>query len=533
MYGTCAKMLVKEENREALQKVVDSQMSGEPIPGYMRSYVLRENDSDANWLFVVFEDAPATCATRTIPPSTSASWRSGDCSKPTPSGTTARSPKADPKARNGGTVRPASVSAARGAARPRPSHGGRRGDGLRPSRPAPARVPTALGAPAARGRRPRCSRPASRSSRARRSASTSGRTTCPARARRLRARACGERRPRRGVELHARRRDGRGAAGSCERLRRRLPGDRRAAGDGRCGAAPTAAARVPAALCGTSGRGSGRATVRSTTRASGTRPRTPSTPPGSAGAPTWCAPATPPIAREDPFAIFTDAAYRGLVGFYDSYREALALGLQRDGVADLRDATDGELAAAGDFLEEAVRVAGARFTDDGVIEGLPERTFAAHQAWSGDILTAPRYAAGGGYGYGGSTGTPLAPTPRRPPPRSATGRRAAPSGSSVSISPPSRRADATRSRPTRSSTTCCSSTSPSTTSPGTATRCRWTARRARRSPTRRFPWHGAVPANLLDAIVSEEDFAAGQMLVGFGPSEDAAWRAQWSRVEPS
>ena len=48
-----------------------------------------------------------------------------------------------------------------------------------------------------------------------------------------------------------------------------------------------------------------------------------------------------------------------------------------------------------------------------------------------------------------------------------------------------------------------------------------------------FPWHGAVPANLRSAIVSEEAFAAGQMLVGFGPSQDARWLAQWSRVEPS
>ena len=48
-----------------------------------------------------------------------------------------------------------------------------------------------------------------------------------------------------------------------------------------------------------------------------------------------------------------------------------------------------------------------------------------------------------------------------------------------------------------------------------------------------FPWHDAIPANLLDAIVSEDEFAAGQMLVGFGPAEDALWQAQWSRVVPS
>jgi quinol monooxygenase YgiN len=56
MYGTCAKMRVKAENVEALQKVMADQMSGDPVPGYVRSYVLTENDSEDFWLFVIFED---------------------------------------------------------------------------------------------------------------------------------------------------------------------------------------------------------------------------------------------------------------------------------------------------------------------------------------------------------------------------------------------------------------------------------------------------------------------------------------------
>jgi hypothetical protein len=56
MYGTCAKMRVKAENVEALQKVMADQMSGDPIPGYQRSYVLTENDSEDFWLFVIFDD---------------------------------------------------------------------------------------------------------------------------------------------------------------------------------------------------------------------------------------------------------------------------------------------------------------------------------------------------------------------------------------------------------------------------------------------------------------------------------------------
>ena len=103
------------------------------------------------------------------------------------------------------------------------------------------------------------------------------------------------------------------------------------------------------------------------------------------------APADAPDA-DDPFAIFWNDRYRGRLGIYDEYREALSLALLRDGVIDLKAATDAELVRAADALEEAVRVASVRFTIDGAEEGLPEGAFAAHQAWSGDILTAPRYA---------------------------------------------------------------------------------------------------------------------------------------------
>jgi len=49
-------MRVKAENVDALQKLMAEQMSGDPIPGYVRSYALSENDSDARWVFVIFED---------------------------------------------------------------------------------------------------------------------------------------------------------------------------------------------------------------------------------------------------------------------------------------------------------------------------------------------------------------------------------------------------------------------------------------------------------------------------------------------
>ena len=56
MYGTVAKMQVKAENVDAVRKVMAAQMEGNKPTGYIQSYVLSENDSDTQWLFVMFED---------------------------------------------------------------------------------------------------------------------------------------------------------------------------------------------------------------------------------------------------------------------------------------------------------------------------------------------------------------------------------------------------------------------------------------------------------------------------------------------
>jgi spermidine/putrescine transport system substrate-binding protein len=77
------------------------------------------------------------------------------------------------------------------------------------------------------------------------------------------------------------------------------------------------------------------------------------------------------------------------------YLEAMALALLRDGVVDVLDATDAQLGDAAAALREAVSATGVRFTADGAERGVVAGRFAAHQAWSGDVLAAPRYAAGG------------------------------------------------------------------------------------------------------------------------------------------
>jgi len=225
---------------------------------------------------------------------------------------------------------------------------------------------------------------------------------------------------------------------------------------------------------------------------------------------------------DDPFAIFWNDRYRGRLGIYDAYLEALSLALLRDGVTDLRSATDADLERAAGALEEAIRVAGVRFTIDGAEEGLTEGEFAAHQAWSGDILTAPRYAAQEEPGTGARVGREL--------------RYRAPRGPGLVVG-----CDLTA--------ICAQGRNPvlahaflnhlldfdtamdNFTWNGYQPPLKGVTREA--FADRSFPWHAAVPTNLLDAVLSEDAFGQGQMLVGFGPSERARWLDQWNRVAPA
>ena len=58
MYGTTARMRVKEENREKIREVFSDQSRENP-KGFVATYVLMENDSDVVWMTAVFEDRAA------------------------------------------------------------------------------------------------------------------------------------------------------------------------------------------------------------------------------------------------------------------------------------------------------------------------------------------------------------------------------------------------------------------------------------------------------------------------------------------
>jgi hypothetical protein len=58
MYGTVARIRVKQENREPLAAVMQRQRYDE-VAGFVTSYVLYEDGSDTAWLFAVFSDRAA------------------------------------------------------------------------------------------------------------------------------------------------------------------------------------------------------------------------------------------------------------------------------------------------------------------------------------------------------------------------------------------------------------------------------------------------------------------------------------------
>jgi spermidine/putrescine transport system substrate-binding protein len=235
------------------------------------------------------------------------------------------------------------------------------------------------------------------------------------------------------------------------------------------------------------------------------------------------APADAPDARVVPYDVLWDPAYRGRIGMYDDYLEALSLALQRDGVTDLRHATDGELAAAADALSLAVRRADLRFTVDGAQEGLSEADFVAHQAWSGDMLSAARYLREEAGAYETDEVERELRYWSPPGPTKVVG------------------CDLTA--------ICARGRNPVLAHAfldhllevdvaldnfawnGYQVPMTGADRSAFADPA--FPWATAVPASLRSSLLTEDEFAEGQWLVGIGPSQRAAWIDQWNRVAPA
>ena len=101
-----------------------------------------------------------------------------------------------------------------------------------------------------------------------------------------------------------------------------------------------------------------------------------------------------PTNLENPYDALWNAKYKGKVGIYDDYREALVLSLLRNGVTDVNTGDETQLAAAKDALLELSQMTDVAMTINGAYEDLPKGIFSLHQAWSGDIIASPWYGKG-------------------------------------------------------------------------------------------------------------------------------------------
>jgi spermidine/putrescine transport system substrate-binding protein len=100
-----------------------------------------------------------------------------------------------------------------------------------------------------------------------------------------------------------------------------------------------------------------------------------------------------PPELDDPYSAYWNPKYRGKVGLYDDYREAIATAILRNGSTEVDTTDPSILDDAGAALHDLIDRVGAEFDAEGAYEGLPKGEFAIHQAWSGDILSAGRFGS--------------------------------------------------------------------------------------------------------------------------------------------
>jgi spermidine/putrescine transport system substrate-binding protein len=103
-------------------------------------------------------------------------------------------------------------------------------------------------------------------------------------------------------------------------------------------------------------------------------------------------------ARENPYEVFWDPIYRGKIGIYDDYREAMSMVLLKNGISNLNTTDPDDIELVRNDLLAMVDATNVRVTILGAYTGIPEKKFFVHQAWSGDMAYAPYYMPGKEYG---------------------------------------------------------------------------------------------------------------------------------------
>jgi len=90
----------------------------------------------------------------------------------------------------------------------------------------------------------------------------------------------------------------------------------------------------------------------------------------------------------NPYDLFWDTKYKGRVGLYDDYREAISMTLLRKGILDLNTTDPAQIQQAGQDLIDCLNAVNVRTSINGAYNGLPKDQYTIHQAWSGDIAAA-------------------------------------------------------------------------------------------------------------------------------------------------
>jgi spermidine/putrescine transport system substrate-binding protein len=97
-----------------------------------------------------------------------------------------------------------------------------------------------------------------------------------------------------------------------------------------------------------------------------------------------------PYAMKNPWAMPWQARYRGKVAILDDYREAISLGLMKNGIFDLNTTDRGRIALSRRTLQELSALVNVRIDNSDFTEVPAGQTW-IHHAWSGDMAAAANY----------------------------------------------------------------------------------------------------------------------------------------------
>ena len=93
----------------------------------------------------------------------------------------------------------------------------------------------------------------------------------------------------------------------------------------------------------------------------------------------------------NPYDIFWDTKFKGKVGIYDDYREAIGMALLKNGVTDLNTGNSKYIDQAQKELVSLISAVNVRADINGAYIGIPKGNYDVHQAWSGDMVAAWSY----------------------------------------------------------------------------------------------------------------------------------------------